>query len=95
MKSHEILKGSEAHSLLGCPARSLAGHDKGEYFSIIAEEGDFAALADGSLRTVAKPKWKKKKHMQIGKQPLITEFPVEDKIIRRELKNYVKSHCGN
>lgn len=94
MKSPEILKGSEK-LLQGCPARSLAGHDKGEYFIILSEEGDFAALADGRLRTVAKPKWKKKKHIQIGNEPLITEFPVKDEIIRRELKNYVKSHCGN
>ncbi|MGN0158231.1 MAG: hypothetical protein ACI39W_03670 [Brotaphodocola sp.] len=95
MKSPEIRKGSDDISLLGCPARSLAGHDKGEYFIILSDEGGFAALADGRLRTVAKPKWKRKKHIQIGKQQLIADFPVTDEIIRRELKNYVKSHCGN
>lgn len=79
----------------GCPARSLAGHDKDQYFIILADEGEYVALADGKRRTVAKPKRKKKKHIQVGKQPLVTSFPVTDDNICRELKNYLQNHKGN
>lgn len=79
----------------GCPARSLAGHDKGEYFIILADDGEYVALADGKCRTAAKPKRKKKKHIQAGKQPLFTTFPVTDDQIRKELANYKKSHREN
>jgi len=76
----------------GCPARSLAGHDKDQYFIILADDGEYVTLADGECRTVAKPKRKKKKHIQAGKQPLITSFPVTDDNIRRELTNYKRGH---
>lgn len=79
----------------GCPARSLARHDKDQYFIILADDGEYVTLADGKCRTVAKPKRKKKKHIQAGKQPLLAGFPVTDEIIHRELANYVNSHCGN
>lgn len=73
---------------IGCPARSLAGHDKDQYFIILAEDGEYVTLADGICRTVTKPKRKKKKHIQAGKQPLITSFPVTDENIRRALNHY-------
>ena len=50
----------------GCLVRSLAGHDKGDFFLIIKEEAEYVSLADGKLRTVSKPKRKKKKHVQIS-----------------------------
>lgn len=77
---------------IGCPARALAGHDKDRYFIIVADDGEYVALADGKCRTVAKPKRKKKKHIQAGKQPLVKSFPVTDDDIRRVLKNYANSH---
>lgn len=94
MKNENILKESETLFLSGCLAQSLAGHDKGEYFIILSEAGDFVMLADGRLRTAEKPKRKKKKHIQIKKQPLITEFPVKNEEIRKALKDYMKNHCG-
>lgn len=51
----------------GALVRSLAGHDKDDYFLIIKEEADYVYLADGKLRTVSKPKRKKKKHVQLSK----------------------------
>lgn len=95
MKDVTILKKSEMSFLPGCPVKSLAGHDKGEYFIILSEEGDFVLLADGRLRTVEKPKKKNKKHIQAAKQPLVTEFPITNEIIRKELKNYMKNCCSN
>lgn len=51
-------------------ATSLAGHDKGKLYIIIEEtpfsgQQDFVLLSDGVLKTVDKPKKKKKKHIQV------------------------------
>ncbi len=78
----------------GCPARSLAGHDKGQYYVILADEGEYVAVADGRSKTAAAPKRKNKKHIQAGKTPLSIGPSPTDETIRRELTNYVKSHCG-
>lgn len=78
----------------GCPARSLAGHDKGRYFIILEEDGEYVALADGKHRTVSKPKRKKKKHIQLGTEPLLTELPPADEAIRESLKRYKRSQCS-
>lgn len=48
----------------GYLAKSKAGHDKGEIFLIIREEGEYVYLMDGKSRTMEKPKKKKKKHLQ-------------------------------
>ncbi len=78
----------------GCLARSLAGHDKDRYFIILKEDGEYVALSDGRLKTADRPKWKKKKHIQLVKEPLVTEFPVTDETIRNVIKCYQRSHCG-
>lgn len=78
----------------GCLARSLAGHDKDRYFIILKEDGEYVALADGRSKTAAHPKWKKKKHIQLVKEPLIDAFPVTDETIRSVIKCYKRSHCG-
>lgn len=78
----------------GCLARSLAGHDKDRYFIILKEDGEYVDLADGRLKTVARPKRKKKKHIQLVKEPLVTGFPVADETIRSVIKCYQRSHCG-
>jgi len=73
----------------GCPARSLAGHDKDKYYIILKEDGEYVTLADGKLRTVERPKRKKKKHIQAGKRPLLAGVPVTDDAIRTALANYM------
>ena len=47
--------------------KSLAGHDRGRLFIIVREEAEYVYLADGRTRTAAKPKRKKKKHVQISR----------------------------
>ena len=37
-------------------AYSLAGHDKGEVYLIVEETKDFVYVANGTVRTVDKPK---------------------------------------
>lgn len=75
----------------GCPAKSLAGHDKGQYFIILSDEGEYVTVSNGTTRPVAGPKRKNKKHVQAEKTPIIRQFPPTDEEIRRELINYTKS----
>ncbi|MEW4412655.1 KOW domain-containing RNA-binding protein [Clostridium sp. AN503] len=78
----------------GCPARSLAGHDKDQYFIILTDEGEYVTISDGKTRKVENPKRKNKKHIQAGKTPLLVGRPATDEAIRKELENYLRSHCG-
>lgn len=50
--------------MVGRFAVSKAGHDKAKVYVITAEEGDFVYLCDGCLKTLAKPKKKRTKHIQ-------------------------------
>lgn len=79
----------------GCMARSLAGHDKGRYFIILAEAGEYVTLADGKTRTIEKPKRKNKKHIQLIKEPFIRQFPMNDEGIQNCIRHYLRSYCGN
>ena len=44
---------------------SKAGHDKGCFFAIIADEGTYALICDGKRRPLEKPK--KKKYIHLSK----------------------------
>ena len=50
--------------LVGSVVRSLAGHDKGDYFIVLSMNGEYAYVADGKLRKAESPKKKKLKHLQ-------------------------------
>ena len=65
---------------LYCPARSLAGHDKNQYFIIVSDEGEYVAMANGTTHRVDDPKRKNKKHIQAGKTPLFTASPTDEEI---------------
>lgn len=54
--------------MTGMLAASKAGHDKGTVYVIIKEEAEYIYLVDGKIRTLAKPKKKNKKHIQIIKK---------------------------
>lgn len=43
---------------------SKAGHDRGKIYAVIKTEADGAWLADGKLRTIDRPKFKNRKHIQ-------------------------------
>ncbi|MBQ8803256.1 MAG: RNA-binding protein [Tyzzerella sp.] len=49
----------------GMLARSKAGHDKGHVYVILSTDETYVYLIDGQIRTMDKPKKKKKKHVQI------------------------------
>lgn len=47
---------------------SLAGHDTGKLYVIIATDEQYVYLADGKIRQLESPKKKKRKHIQVMKQ---------------------------
>ena len=49
----------------GMLARSKAGHDKGQLYVIYDVDETYVYLVDGRIRTIDKPKKKKRKHVQI------------------------------
>ncbi len=77
-------------------AKSLSGHDKGQYYVIVREEKEYVYLADGRNRSVLAPKKKNRKHIQIVKnlpeelRDLITQ-PLSDTEVKRVLKLWRKS----
>lgn len=77
----------------GCLARSLAGHDKDEYYIILFDLGRFVTVADGKVRTVAAPKRKNKKHIQADRTPVIGAAALTDENIRRALASCKSHYC--
>lgn len=84
-------------------ATSKAGHDKDKCYVIVREEGDFVYLSDGRLKTLAAPKKKRKKHIQIVNRTVSDEIlnkllniekggsdTVRDEEIKYEIKQYMK-----
>jgi ribosomal protein L14E/L6E/L27E len=80
----------------GLFAEALAGHDKGQIYVIVGEEGAFAYVADGRLRRVEKPKRKNIKHLQVIKakcdeglrERLANGQPVTNEEIKFSIKKY-------
>ena len=66
-------------------ARSLAGHDKGRLYVVLAQEGDFVLLADGKNRPAEKPKRKKTKHVQPNHS--VSDYLKEREAQGREIRN--------
>ncbi|MBQ1688589.1 MAG: RNA-binding protein [Lachnospiraceae bacterium] len=67
---------------------AIAGHDKDVFYIVIAEDAKYLYLADGVYKTVAHPKKKSKKHIQlIAAQILpISTSGYSDLEIKRVLK---------
>ncbi len=49
----------------GMLAKSKAGHDKGHVYVIFDVDETYVYLIDGVIRTISRPKKKKKKHIQL------------------------------
>lgn len=87
--------------MTGMLAASKAGHDKSMIYVIIKEEAEYIYLVDGKIRTLAKPKKKNKKHIQIIKKcpdadtlSLIKSGDADDVMIRKFIQKY-KSNMNN
>ncbi len=65
-------------------AASVAGHDTGKYYVILQTDHEYVYLVDGRIRTLDRPKKKKKMHVR-----MLTEFDrtVADKVKDGSVKN--------
>ncbi len=85
--------------VIGSVVRSIAGHDKGDYFIVLALEDGYAYVADGKLRKAQSPKKKKLKHVQKSgkiavdlKERLDKRETVENFELRKALAELVRTN---
>ena len=80
--------------MLGMFAVSKAGHDQGQMYVVLKEEGDSVLLADGRLKTVESPKKKNKKHIQLVQtgldEDLVIKIKNQQPINNEEIKAAIK-----
>ena len=76
-------------------ATSKAGHDSKQVYVVLEDKDDYLLLANGTTKTIAKPKKKKKIHLQVIKKipsEVLAEFnesgALDDIKIKRILKVY-------
>ena len=88
--------------MIGKIAVAMAGHDKGHAYIIIKEENGFVYLADGELKTLANPKKKSMKHVQINQkystQEIAEKLQCGEKLYDHEIKRTMKlfwQHMNN
>lgn len=71
----------------GMLAKSLAGHDEGNLYIIVETDQKYVYLSDGKIRTLDRPKRKRKKHVQlILKKYNVSE--ADDTAIKKILKDW-------
>ena len=54
--------------------RSTAGRDAGQYFVVIAAEGEYLMLVNGATRRLERPKRKKRKHVAIVETSVLRDY---------------------
>lgn len=69
---------------------SKAGHDKGCFFAIVADEMPFAYICDGKRRPLEKPKKKKYIHLSKTNYFLDEEEMKTNRSLRRALSRFSK-----
>ena len=72
--------------LIGRLVISVAGHDKGSAFCVLAQDGEYLYLADGRQRKVQKPKRKKLKHVK-----LINSAAYSGSVSNKAVHSYIRS----
>lgn len=82
---------------IGAFAVSRAGHDTGKCYVIFQVDHEYLYLVDGKIRTLDRPKKKKKIHVTLlaGPDPHIPQ-KIQDKTIRdEEIKRAIKMINGD
>ncbi len=78
---------------------SKAGHDKDTLYVVVAEEGDFVYLSDGSLKKPDNPKKKRRKHIQPINakvdEPLMTRLLAGEPVRPEEIKHAIRLFMSN
>lgn len=78
----------------GCVVRSRAGHDKGEFFVVVKDEGSFVLLCNGKERKLHSPKKKNKRHIAATTLRLSETEMQTDCRLRRTLNEISASAKG-
>ena len=71
----------------GRVVRSMAGHDAGEFFVVVGDEGNFVLLCNGKERKLENPKKKNKRHIAVTSQTLSDTEMQTDCRLRRILNS--------
>jgi len=71
---------------------SLAGHDEGKLFLVVAAEGERILLCDGKNRRLVNPKCKSPKHVRLVER--LEQSPLTDKEIRTTLALAAKRYAA-
>ena len=71
----------------GLVVRAISGREKGGYFVVLSANDGYALIADGKRRTLAAPKRKNFRHLQMTSR-LVDLEDVTDKKLRSVLKQY-------
>lgn len=72
--------------------RAKAGRDAGRTLAVLSLEGEYLLLADGKLRTLARPKRKKAKHAAPTATVLSEAQLQTDKLLRAAIAAYDAAH---
>ena len=75
--------------LIGMLVKSMAGHDEGHIFVLVALDSQFGWIADGKGRKVEKPKRKNRKHLQPVKSEI--KEPVSNETVMEAIRAYRRS----
>ena len=78
----------------GRVVRSIAGHDKGEFFVVAKDEGNFVLLCNGKERKLESPKKKNKKHIALTSLIMSDTEMQTDCRLRRNLNKIGASAKG-
>lgn len=87
----------EDTKLVGCLAKSLAGHDKGKHYLVINEQKQDLYLVDGEIRSINYPKKKNKKHVQViyftseDVKKRLCDGNLQDIHVKRIIKEYIQN----
>ena len=74
-------------------AKSLSGHDKGQYYLVVKEEEEFLFLVNGTTRPLEKAKKKNKKHVQLIKKLPEENMPMaEEELSNLRIKKIMKDY---
>ena len=69
--------------------KSIAGHDKYQFYLIKEIKDEYVYLVDGKIRKLNRTKKKKKKHISfIGDENIVISDDMTDAAIRRIIKRY-------
>ena len=68
--------------------KALAGRDAGDWFAVLAIQGDFALIVNGKNRPLAQPKRKRKKHLAATTVKLCDDCLASDRKLKAALREF-------